>query len=133
MPIRTVLIEDSKTIRDALIPSLAEMLDVQVIAVADTASAAADALEAHKAHWQLAVVDMFLREGNGLTVLEACRSRRPDQHVVVLTNYATADIRQSCLKLGADAVFDKSTELDAFFEHCAAYASADSHTGDAMR
>tara|TARA_Y100001972_G_C7660621_1_gene333153 strand:- start:452 stop:634 length:183 start_codon:yes stop_codon:yes gene_type:complete len=34
------------------------------------------------------------------------------------TNYATADARQRCLAAGADAVFDKSTELDAFLAFC---------------
>lgn len=122
MPILTILIEDSKTIRDALIPSLAEMVNVQVIAVEDTATGAISALKEHEGTWQLAVVDMFLREGNGLTVLKACSDRRPDQHVVILTNYATEDIRQSCMELGADAIFDKSTELEAFFDHCAIYS-----------
>ena len=117
MPILTILIEDSKTIRDALIPSMAEMANVQVIAIADTADDAIAALKQHQASWQLAVVDMFLRAGNGLTVLRACRDRRPNQHVVVLTNFATKDIRQSCTELGADAIFDKSTELEAFFEY----------------
>ena len=122
MPILTILIEDSKTIRDALIPSLSEMVNVQVIAIADTATDAIAALKEHDATWQLAVVDMFLREGNGLTILKACSARRPDQHVVILTNYATEDIRQSCMELGADAIFDKSTELEAFFDHCATYS-----------
>jgi DNA-binding NarL/FixJ family response regulator len=122
MPILTILIEDSKTIRDALIPSLAEIVGVEVIAIADTATSAIAALEEHKATWQLAVVDMFLKEGNGLAVLKACSDRRSDQRVVILTNYATQDIRQSCAELGADAVFDKSTELEAFFDHCANYS-----------
>lgn len=117
MPILTILIEDNKTIRDALIPTMAEMANVQVIAVADTAADAIDALEAHKATWQLAVVDLFLREGHGLMVMRACRDRRPGQRVVALTNYATDEIRRSCAESGADAVFDKSTELEAFFEY----------------
>lgn len=117
MPILTILIEDSKTIREALIPTMAEMANVQVIAIADTAADALEALEAHQSSWQLAVVDLFLREGNGLEVLRACRDRRPDQHVIALTNYATETMRQSCLGLGADAIFDKSTELEAFFEY----------------
>ncbi len=117
MPVLTILIEDSQTIRDSLIPSMAEMADAQVIAIADTASGAIDALEEHQLTWRLAVVDLFLKDGNGLTVLRACAHRRPDQHVVVLTNYATDDIRRTCAKLGADAIFDKSTELEPFFQY----------------
>lgn len=117
MPILTILIEDSETIREALIPSMAEMANAQVIAVADMANGAIAALQEHKLTWRLAVVDLFLKDGNGLTVLRACAHRRPDQHVVVLTNYATADIRRTCTELGADAVFDKSTELEPFFQY----------------
>ena len=40
---------------------------------------------------------------------------------MVLTNYPTPEMRRRCIALGADAVFDKSTELDAFFEHCHGY------------
>ena len=51
-------------------------------------------------------------------MLEACRARAPRQRVVVLSNYATADMRKRCTQLGADAVFDKSNEIDALVEYC---------------
>jgi DNA-binding NarL/FixJ family response regulator len=38
---------------------------------------------------------------------------------VVLTNYASADIRRRCSALGADRVFDKSCELDELITYCA--------------
>ena len=57
-------------------------------------------------------------EGSGLGVLTACNTRKPNQKVVVLSNYATADIRQRCAQLGVDAVFDKSNEIDALVEYC---------------
>jgi DNA-binding NarL/FixJ family response regulator len=43
--------------------------------------------------------------------------------VVVLTNYPTQEMRRRCLALGADAVFDKSNELEAFFEYCSSLRS----------
>jgi len=43
--------------------------------------------------------------------------------LVVLSNYATADIRRKCLELGADRVFDKSNEIDALVEYCVSAAS----------
>ncbi|MCY1360959.1 hypothetical protein D9M69_476090 [compost metagenome] len=46
------------------------------------------------------------------------RERGPHQRVVVLSNYVTPDIRTRCQALGADAVFDKSRDLDAFIEYC---------------
>ena len=110
-------------LRESLIPALAEIADAEVIAVAETAAEGVAALAAYAATWRLAVVDMFLKEGNGLAVLRACRNRRDDQHVLVLTNYVTADIRQKSKEAGADAVFDKSTEIDSFMDLCKQYAA----------
>ena len=47
----------------------------------------------------------------------------PRQQVVVLSNYATQDIRRRCVQLGADAVFDKSNEIDALLDFCLAQSS----------
>lgn len=117
MSIKTVLVEDSKTIRDALIPTMAELGDMEVVAVAESATEAVAALESLSTSWELAVVDLFLKQGSGLDVLRACRRRRSGC-VVVLSNYATPQMREECRALGADGVFDKSTQLDAFFDFC---------------
>jgi len=116
----TYIVEDNHTILENLIESLEEIAYVKVVGHAATESEAKLWLALHDGHWQLAVVDMFLQEGSGLGVLEGCRDREVYQKVVVLTNYATADIRQRSLALGADAVFDKSNELDDFFAYCVA-------------
>lgn len=118
MPLATILVEDSRTIRETLIPAMEELADVRVIAIAETPAAALQALSEHSGEWQLAVVDLFLKEGSGLAVLRACQTRGPHQRVVVLSNYATADMRKRCTELGADGVFDKSTDLEEFFAFC---------------
>jgi len=121
MSLKALLIEDSKTIRDNLIPAL-ELSAIRVLAVAETENEALAGLQAHP-DWDLIIVDLFLREGSGLGVLRACQSRTSHQHVVVLTNYSDLQIRAHCLALQADAVFDKSKELEAFFAHCSCYPS----------
>ena len=123
MPLAAILIEDSPEIRKSLIPAMAEMADVEVIATAETADQGIAALKAHADRWRLAVVDMLLKAGNGLQVLRAGRERRSDQHMVVLTNYATPDIRRKSTECGADAVFDKSTEIEQFLELCRQYSA----------
>ena len=124
MPLITILVEDSPTIRDNLVPALKELVGLNVIAVAETAVGAIAALHVYQAVWRLAVVDLFLKEGSGLSVLEAFRARDQHQHILVLSNYATAVMRRTCLQLGADGVFDKSTELEGFFAQCNAYEQA---------
>ena len=120
MALITYLVEDNQTILDNLIETLEEIASVVVVGHAATESEARRWLSLHHGQWQLAVVDMFLSEGSGLGVLAGCRQREPHQKVVVLTNFATTDIRQRSMALGADAVFDKSNELDEFFAYCIA-------------
>ena len=117
-PLVVFLVEDNALIRDNLIVALEELVDMRVVAWAESEESAAEWLREHPDGWQLAVIDLFLRDGSGLGLLQACRARDPRQRAVVLTNYADVDIRAQCLALGADAVFDKSTELDAFLEFC---------------
>ena len=120
MALITFLVEDNATIRENLIPALADLADAPVVGVAETEGEAVRWLHEHRDLWQLAVIDLFLREGSGLVVLrQACAKRQPHQRVVVLTNYTQPDIRARCLDMGADAVFDKSHELDAFLDYCA--------------
>jgi ActR/RegA family two-component response regulator len=114
----TFLVEDNPRIRDTLIAAMQEVVEANFVGFAVAEHEAIAWLETHSDEWQLAVVDLFLAEGNGLRVVDWCKQRRRDQRVVVLTNYATAATKRSAIKLGADAVFDKSTELDAFFDFC---------------
>jgi DNA-binding NarL/FixJ family response regulator len=53
-------------------------------------------------------------------VIEACQARGREQRVVVLSTYATPDMRKRCAQLGADAVFDKSNEIDSLVDYCVA-------------
>lgn len=115
MAVITFLVEDNETIRDQLIPTLEDLTKARVLGTAATESEAIHWLKAHDGGWDIAVVDLFLREGSGLGVLRGCEQREPHQMVVILSNYATREMRAQCLALGADAVFDKSTELDNFF------------------
>lgn len=118
MQVITILVEDNLTIRNTLVPALEEITNVRVVRMAATAKEAKEALVFLQGQWQLIIVDLFLAAGSGLEVLEAVRTRSCEQHAFVLSNYVTADMTRRCMELGADAVFDKSTDLDAFFERC---------------
>ena len=118
MKLRTYIVEDNATIRENLIGTLEELADVQAIGTAETEDAGKAWLTSNPAEWDLAIVDLFLRQGSGLGVLEACRKRNKAQKMVVLSNYATPDVRMRCAQLGVDAVFDKSNEIDALVDYC---------------
>ncbi len=113
------LVEDIDVIRDNLVMALTDVANASVVATVASEAEAVAWLGANPAAWQIAVIDLFLKQGSGLGVLRACKSRPPSQKAVILTNFATAEIRARCLGQGADAVFDKSTELDEFLQYCA--------------
>jgi DNA-binding NarL/FixJ family response regulator len=116
------LVEDSALITENLIATLDELADVCVVGNSASEAQAKEWLGNDANNWQLAIVDIFLREGSGLGVLAACRLRPAERKMVVISNYATPEMRQHCLILGADAVFDKSTEIDALVDYCRALA-----------
>lgn len=119
MKFRTYIVEDSPTIRDNLIETLHELAQVETVGTAETEHEGKRWLAQNDATWDLAIVDLFLREGSGLNILDALREkRRPGQKLIVLSNHATDDVRWRCAQLGADAVFDKSTEIEKLVAYC---------------
>ncbi|MHB1198685.1 MAG: response regulator transcription factor [Polaromonas sp.] len=118
MRLNAYIVEDNLIIRKNLIDTLEELADVTVVGTAETEDESKAWLTENSNQWDLAIVDLFLKQGSGLGVLAACRDRPSRQKVVVLSNYATADIRRRCAQLGVDAVFDKSNEIDALVDYC---------------
>lgn len=122
--LNTFIVEDNETIRDNLVATLHELTTIRAVGFATSEDEASDWLREHAGQWQLAIVDLFLKQGSGLGVVKACLARKPSQRVVVLSNYATLDVRERCAALGVDAVFDKSNEIDALVDYCIALADA---------
>ena len=122
--LKTYIVEDNLTIRENLVGTLEELTCIVAIGYAESESEARAWLSTHEDDWELAIVDLFLKQGSGLGVLQECIGRRPNQKVVVLSNYATPDIRKRCAQLGVDAVFDKSNEIDALIDFCVAHAAS---------
>ena len=75
--LRTYIVEDNATIRENLIGTLEELASVEAVGVAETEDEGTNWLSTHIEEWDLAIVDLFLRQGSGLGVLAACRARRP--------------------------------------------------------
>lgn len=124
MKLKTYIVEDNATIRENLIGTLEELAAIEPVGVAETEDDGKAWLTHHSSEWDLAIIDLFLRQGSGLGILAACHERKPHQRVVVLSNYATPDVRMRCAQLGVDAVFDKSNEIDALVDYCISQADS---------
>ena len=59
-----------------------------------------------------AVVDMRLGDGNGLDVIEAIRTRRPECKAVILTGYGNIATAVTAVKLGAVDYLAKPADAD---------------------
>ncbi|EJL68856.1 response regulator [Variovorax sp. Varisp85] len=116
--VRTFIVEDNPTIRKNLMGALREVARVDPVGEAESEEEGSRWLSCNLSEWDLAIVDLFLKDGTGFRVLEACRHRGPAQKIVVLSNFATPDMRRRCALLGADAVFDKVTEIEDLMDYC---------------
>ncbi|SEQ52114.1 two-component system, response regulator RegA [Faunimonas pinastri] len=59
-----------------------------------------------------AVVDLRLEDGNGLDVVEAIHSRRPEARAVILTGYGNIATAVTAVKLGAIDYLSKPADAD---------------------
>jgi DNA-binding NarL/FixJ family response regulator len=107
-PVRVFIVEDSPVIRERLTESVSSPGRIEVIGYAESEANALDALR--QADWDAVILDLQLKEGNGLRVLKALRQAREGKLVIVLTNYAFPQYRVRSEQLGADYFFDKSRE-----------------------
>jgi len=129
-PLKAFLVEDSPVIRENLIAALEELAPVKVVGSAEDEPTAVSWLAGAEQRCDLVIIDIFLKRGSGLGVLRAAAELRKPMNLIVLSNYATPDMRRKCLELGASRVFDKSNEIDALILYCARLADGETGHGE---
>lgn len=117
MDLRVFLVEDLQRMRGLLTDLFASIGGFRVVGTASTEAEAKLWLDDNPAGWDLAIVDLVLEQGAGLNVVRSCREQHNAGSIAVFSSYATPGVRQRCLELGADVVFDKS-ETEAFIAWC---------------
>ena len=105
---KILLVEDSRILRERLRALIGAIRGAIVVAEADAEADARERIDACRP--DVVVLDLRLRAGSGLSVLEYLKASHPDVIVIVLTNYGHAEYRAKCLNLGADYFFDKSLD-----------------------
>jgi len=112
-PLRVVIVEDSARILALLEEALGEIDNLTIAGKADTEASALALLKSYS--WDFAILDLQLKQGNGLGVLKALDGQHAGK-IAVLTNYAFPQYRTRSLALGADFFFDKSREMARVLE-----------------
>ena len=123
--LRVLIVEDSAIIRARLFESLAEIPNVQVIGQVETEAEALAMMR--QSHWDVAVLDLQLKQGTGLGLLKSLPPgvRPPNTRIIVFTNYAFPQYRERSMLLGADFFFDKAREFHRVSEVLAELATGD--------
>lgn len=110
--LRALIVEDNALILENLLGLLGELTAVEIVGTARAEDEACEWLDTRTQACDIAIVDIFLKNGSGLDVLKHIAGYERPPERVVLTNYATDAMRARCKELGAAEVFDKSTEID---------------------
>src|SRR5215472_6348546 len=106
---RTLLIvEDDKP----FLQRLARAMETRGFTVRTAASVADGLMQLETASPAFAVVDMRLADGNGLDVISALKTRRPDARAIVLTGYGNIATAVNAVKLGAVDYLAKPVDAD---------------------
>ena len=110
--LRVFVVEDSPSVLDSMLVFLHIPGQVEIVGLADTEEEAVVAILAGSL--DAIIVDLNLREGNGLAVIEKVRRAglTPMPQIIVFTNHASPEVKQRALQLGADYVLDKSIEQE---------------------
>jgi DNA-binding NarL/FixJ family response regulator len=119
--VKVFLVEDSPLLRTRLEAMLAAIPGAEFAGHAEGADDAIREILALRP--DAVVLDIHLKQGNGLDILRAVAKAAPGVAFYVLTNYPSAAHRASAERLGARGFFDKSTEFSALRDTLAAAAA----------
>ncbi len=122
MAVRLLLVEDLPQMQAVVADLLATVGEFNLVKVVATEAEANLWLDENQDQWDLAVIDLILEQGTGLGVVARSKARLPTARVVVFSDYATEGIRKHCIKLGADAAFQKGSDMQAFLAYCGDFA-----------
>ncbi len=109
-PARVLLVDDSLPVRQRLSSLIDESGIGRVVAESATVKDALAAFE--ECMPDALVLDLQLHDGTGYTVLEQVKRRRPECRVIVVTNFATPEVRERCKLMSADECLEKSNDFE---------------------
>ena len=119
MTISVAMIEDSREIQGLVEDLLCHIGPFEVVGRIATEHEGTVWLD-HNAKWDVAIIDLVLREGSGFNLIRRYREANEQARILVLSDYATTPIKVRCVELGADAVFTKG-EMKAFASYMSSY------------
>ncbi len=109
-PIRILLVDDHRIVREGLASMLSTQPDMQVVGEAGTGIEAID--QAKHLRPDIMLLDLEMPDLDGVSVLENVRTGLPDARVIILTAYGTDERILDAVRAGAKGYLLKGAGLD---------------------
>ena len=107
---KVFITDDSELVVDRLVSMLSGIDNVEIVGQAKDAQ---DAIESIlKLQPDLVILDIRLRWGNAMDVVDVIKKKQPSSRIIILTSYPYPIYRKKFLEAGADYFLDKSTEFE---------------------
>jgi DNA-binding NarL/FixJ family response regulator len=123
-PLRVVIADDHRVVRDGLVTILGAMDGVQVVGAAEDGAEAVALAGQQDA--DVVLMDLRMPGMDGVEATRAVRSSRPDTAVVVLTTYTDDESILAALQAGAAGYLTKNASTDDIRRALEAAASGQS-------
>lgn len=107
--IKVMIVEDSADMRTRLRGLIEEVAGTEIVGVVDDEPGAVALYEQTRP--DAVVLDIRIRNGSGIAVLDHIKQRRMECVVIMLTNCVQLEFRERCLEAGADYFLEKSREF----------------------
>lgn len=108
-PARIVLVDDHPVIREGIRVALGDVPGMRIVGEADSIRDALKVIEAERP--DVAVVDLRLRDGNGLELIKDVRARCPEVRVLVLSVQDELFYAERALAAGAIGYMSKDVDI----------------------
>jgi DNA-binding NtrC family response regulator len=122
-----LIVDDDSSIRTSLISLLRS--DLVETRTASTSEEAMALIETER--FDLAIVDLRLREGGGMEGLEivsAIKAHESETQVVLFTGYGSPEIERAARRHGATDYWEKTIKIDSLIERLRTLGIIASHT-----
>jgi DNA-binding NarL/FixJ family response regulator len=107
-------VDDSPLIAQQLICILKEINNIYYLGNAHSLKAAHEMLAIHNP--EIVILDLKLKEENGIELLEFLRNNNPKTKTIILSNQNDTFYKNKCIQMGALVFLDKSYEFDKLID-----------------
>ncbi|KXK54665.1 MAG: response regulator receiver protein [Chlorobi bacterium OLB5] len=114
MPYSMLIVEDSELVVQKLKKLLEPLENISIDATASDGYTAVKLIK--ELNPDYVILDISLKYGHGIKVLEEIYGLKQKPYVIVLSNLNYQYYKDKCLKLGADHFFDKAMEFEKVYE-----------------